>query len=157
MQQREEDPQYVAGKRFLREVFGPQHPYGRVTEGEAATIDAITRADIVAFYTRMYRPETTVISLVGDLSGAETRTLMERYFGGWKASGTAGGQRPSVSGGAAIRRKRCSIDRDVTQARTIVLGHTGISPGPIPIFYAAQVMNYILGGGGFSSRLMRCA
>lgn len=152
LQQREEDPQYVAGKRFLREVFGPQHPYGRVTEGEAATIDAMTRADIVAFYTRMYRPETTVISLVGDLSGAEARTLMERFFGGWKRSGIAGSQRPSVPA-VQPSAKKVLIDRDVTQA-TIVLGHTGISRTN-PDFYAAQVMNYILGGGGFSSRLMQ--
>jgi len=152
LQQREEDPQYVAGKRFLCEVFGSQHPYGRVTEGEAATIDAITRADIVAFYTRMYRPDTLVISLVGDLSGTEARTLMERFFGGWKARGTAGGQRPSVPAVQPLAKK-VLIDRDVTQA-TIVLGHTGISRTN-PDFYAAQVMNYILGGGGFSSRLMQ--
>lgn len=152
LRQREEDPQYVASRRFLREVFGPDHPYGRVIEGSPATLDAVSRDDIADFYARHYRPEQTVIALVGDVTAAEARAMMEQYFGGWSARAAA----PAAAAPATapqISTQRVVIDRDVTQA-TIVFGHSGIARSN-PDYYAVQVMNYILGGGGFSSRLMQ--
>lgn len=152
LRQREEDPQYVANRRFLREVFGPNHPYGRVIEGTPGTLDAISRADVVGFYGRYYRPDNTVIAVVGDLTAAEARRMMEHYFGTWSVRAV-----PSSAG--AVEQvpqptaKRVVINRDVTQA-SIVFGHAGIARNN-PDYYAVQVMNYILGGGGFASRLMQ--
>ncbi len=151
LQQREEDPQYVASKRFQKEVFG-QHPYGRVTEGDPSTLDVISRADVQAFYQRAYQPENTVIALVGALSAPEARQLMERFFGGW----TGRTERPATAIIPSVEQsqaKRVIVNRDLTQA-SVVFGHRGISRA-VCDYYAVQVMNYILGGGGFASRLMQ--
>lgn len=151
LQQKEEDPQHVAGKRFLKEVYG-QHPYGRQVEGDPATISSITRNDIQDFYARTYRPDNTVIALVGDISPAEARQLAERFFGGWAARK----DRPESASTLPLQqpeKKRILLNRDVTQA-SIVFGHEGIARNH-PDYYAVQVMNYILGGGGFASRLMQ--
>ncbi|KAF0178167.1 MAG: processing peptidase [Nitrospirae bacterium] len=152
LRQREEDPQYVANKRFLKEVFGSPHPYGRPVEGEAATLDAVSRADIGDFYARFYRPDRAVITLVGDLSAAEARQLTERFFSAWKARSEAP-VTTTPSGVPKTVAKQLIIDRNLTQA-SIVLGHEGISRSN-PDYYAVQVMNYVLGSGGFASRLMQ--
>jgi zinc protease len=151
LQQKEEDPQHVAGKRFLKEVYG-QHPYGRQVEGDPAAITAITRNDIQDFYARTYRPDNTVMAMVGDISPAEARQLAERYFGGWAART----DRPAPASTLSVQqpeKKRVILNRDVTQA-SIVFGHDGIARSHTD-YYAVQVMNYILGGGGFASRLMQ--
>jgi zinc protease len=153
LQQRQDDPQYVAGKAFLREVFGSDHPYGRPTEGNETSLDAITRTDIIAFFSQSYRPDNTVIAIVGDVSAPDARILLERYFGAWSAMNrSALTQRKALSSPQLVEKKLL-IDRDVTQA-SIVFGHVGISRND-PDYYAVQVMNYILGGGGFASRLMQ--
>lgn len=150
MRQSEEDPAFVAARAFRKEVFG-DHPYGRVLEGSNETIDLIKREDIVKFYSDFFSPNNSILSVSGDLSREELDLLINKYIGGWKKSGM-----PEVKLSKTDQsktRKVIKIDRDLTQAN-IVLGNLGISREH-PDFYAVSVMNYILGGGGFSSRLMQ--
>lgn len=145
----EEDPGTVAGKAFAKELFG-EHPYGRPSVGTEETVSRITRDDILEFYSRYYAPNNTIVSVVGDVTEAEIRKLLGQYFGDWKPKDvTAASMAPAVP---LQQRKVVTVDRDLTQA-TIQLGHLGIKREN-PDFYAVVVMNYILGGGGFSSRMM---
>jgi len=149
LRQSEEDPSFVAAKAFKKAVYNDL-PYGRLLTGNSETLDSLGREDIVRFHSVYYRPNNSLLSVVGDLTEDELRSLIGRFLSGWKASEVPG--RPLVP--TPPRRKEAIlIDKDLTQAN-IILGHAGIRRQN-PDYYAVSVMNYILGGGGFSSRLMQ--
>jgi zinc protease len=150
LRKRREDPGEVAREAFNELVFG-KHPYGRPLEGTDASLAAITREDIVRFYRDHYSPDRTIVTVVGDVEPKEITAQLRALLGAWP-KGTA---RVERAGQAAPLRDKAlvkKIDRSVTQAN-IILGHQGIRRDN-PDFYAVTVMNYILGGGGFSSRLV---
>jgi zinc protease len=146
----EDDPTFVASREFKKALFG-DHPYGRLVTGTAETIDSITREDIVRFHKKFYVPDNAVMAVVGDLTFDEVTGLIKRYFGDWKKSG--GLRLSEETAVPAVGGRTIIIDRDLTQA-TIILGHGGVARDD-PDYYALSVMNYILGGGGFASRLMQ--
>lgn len=146
----EEDPDFLAERAFKKEIFG-EHPYGRLIEGSVDTIDAIKRKDLITFYSAYFLPNNSILSVVGDLTEEELNSLIKTYLKDWKKADL-----PSiVTHGFNIGKvkRTVQIDKDLTQAN-IILGHIGIRRDN-PDYYAISVMNYILGGGGFSSRLMQ--
>jgi zinc protease len=147
--QQQEDPGDVASKAFLKAVFG-ENPYGRPVEGTAASIDAITRADIVGFHNAHYAPNNTIMAVSGDISADELTSLINKYFKGWRKKDIP--VRPVAATPPGAGTRVIKIQKEITQAN-IILGHSGITRDN-PDYYAVQVMNYILGGGGFASRLM---
>jgi zinc protease len=154
LKKREEDPSYVAGREFSKKIFGP-FPYARPVEGSVESIAGIVRDDAVRFYDSYYRPDNAVLVVVGDLNKEELLRLLNRYFAPWKPAQMQAGEKDSAQQPRTVLKKpRIEvIDRDVAQAN-IVLGRNGISRGN-PDYYAVQVMNYVLGGGGFASRMMK--
>jgi zinc protease len=149
IQAAKDDPEVVAGKAFAPLVFGA-HPYGTPVEGLEATVPTLTREEAVAFHRTYYRPNNAVLVLVGDLTPREARRVARTAFGAWEKQPIPAVTVPAVQ---PIDDRRVSlIEKDLTQA-TVVLGHLGIARTD-PDFYAVMVMNYILGGGSFSSRLM---
>ncbi|MBM4137325.1 MAG: insulinase family protein, partial [Nitrospira sp.] len=83
LKQREEDPSFLAGRAFKKEVFG-EHPYGRLIEGSVETIDNIKREDLIRFYSDYFLPNNSILSVVGDLTSDELDTFIKRYLGEWK-------------------------------------------------------------------------
>jgi len=150
LKSKEEDPGFLASREFKKALFG-SHPYGRLISGTADSIDNITREDLVEFHLSHYAPENSVMSVVGDVEPEEVEKLIEKYFAKWTAKKVSKQALPKVE---AVRvRETIKIDKDLTQA-TIKLGHIGVSRDN-PDYYSLSVMNYILGGGGFASRLMQ--
>lgn len=149
LRQSEEEPSFVAARAFKKAVY-KDLPYGRLVTGSAETLDAIGREDIVKFHSEHYTPNNVILSVVGDLTDDEVRSLLDRFLSGWKASGVPV-RRPVPA--PANKMETVLIDKDLTQAN-IILGHAGVRREN-PDYYALTVMNYILGGGGFSSRLMQ--
>ena len=145
-----DDPGSVASKAFYKAVF-KNHPYGIPGEGDEESVVNISRDDIVKFFNTYYRPNNTIMAVVGDVDIKEVVTLIETYFKSWKKAEISFPTIPSA--GKVEKKESVLIDRDITQAN-IMLGHVGISRDN-PDFYAVHVMNYILGGGGFSSRLTK--
>lgn len=150
LKRREEEPSFLADRAFRKEVFGA-HPYGRLVEGSAETIDAIKREDVTRFYAEYFLPNNSILSIAGDVSPDDVSSMIKRYLDEWKKTDL-----PPT----AVKRtdeqktkKVIKIDKDLTQAN-ILLGNLGISRDN-PDYYAVSVLNYILGGGGFSSRLMQ--
>jgi zinc protease len=144
-----DDPGAVAGKAFSQLVF-TGHPYSWPVNGTAETLPAIGRADVEAFHAREYLPNRTILSVVGDVTVEQARALVDKHLGAWQK-----GPEPArtTASPAAIDKPIVKlIDKELTQT-TLVLGHLGISRTN-PDYYAVTVMNYILGAGGFSSRLM---
>lgn len=144
-----DDPGAVAGKAFSQLVF-TGHPYSWPVNGTEETLPAISRTDVQTFHAREYLPNQTILSVVGDVTVEQARTLIDKHFGSWPK-----GPEPArtAAAPAAIDKPVVKlIDKELSQT-TLVLGHVGISRTN-PDFYAVTVMNYILGAGGFSSRLM---
>ncbi|HTN43175.1 MAG TPA: pitrilysin family protein [Nitrospiria bacterium] len=144
-----DQPGEVADKAFNQIVFGA-HPYHRPSEGTEQTLPGITRADVSQFYERYYHPNNTIMTIVGDITEAEALDLLKTYFGSWARAPI-----PTLTIPPAVGLEKPVvklIDKNLTQAN-IILGHLGIDRKN-PDYYAVTVMNYILGGGGFSSRLM---
>lgn len=145
-----DDPEAVAHKAFQALIFG-RHPYATPVQGREETLPAISRQDLVAFHTHYYRPNNTIIAIVGDLTVAEALSQVKRVFGRWENRPVAPPAPPEPP--RLGRRTVTLINRDLTQAN-VVLGHLGI-PRQHADYYAVSVMNYILGGGGFSSRILK--
>jgi len=147
---REEDPDFLASREFKKALFG-SHPYGRLISGTSESIDNIIREDLVEFHSTYYVPDNSVMSVVGDVRPEEVDKLIDKYFSKWDSKKDASPSTPKVE--VVRKRQTIKIDKDLTQA-TIKLGHTGVSRDN-PDYYSLSVMNYILGGGGFASRLMQ--
>lgn len=163
LKQSEDDPSFIANRAFKKAVYGNQ-PYGRLVTGTEETINKITRDDLIRFHFEYYRPNNSILSVVGNLTDSELKEIIERYFGKWESRDV-----PLAKKEASTERKKegspknqeifwgkrevLLVDKDLTQAN-ILIGHSGIKREN-PDYYAVSVMNYILGGGGFSSRLMQ--
>lgn len=145
----EDEPMVVASRAFAKNLYG-SFPYGHPVRGTPQGLSAITRNDLVEFHRRYYRPNNAVLCLVGDLTPDEARQWATKTFGGWAATPIPPSKLPPIP--PLSQRKEVVIDKDISQAN-IILGSLGITRKN-PDFYAFQVMNYILGGGGFASRLM---
>jgi len=148
LQSREEDPGWVAQRAFLEQLY-PQHPYGRLVEGQAATLAALKRDDVVAFHQTYFRPNNAIIAVAGDITQEKFVKLLQTHLAEWQREDIPDISWPEEQQPAA---KQITIDKKVTQAN-VIMGHIGIARAN-PDYYAVQVMNYILGGGGFGSRLM---
>ncbi len=147
---REDKPGFVASKAFQKEVFG-MHPYGRLASGRSETLDRIKRDDLIDYHLTYYASNNAIMSVVGDITPEEVNSLLKEYFSGWLARKIKTPPLPEIK--RIKNRKIVVIDKDLTQAN-IILGHLGISRDN-PDYYKVSVMNYILGSGGFASRLMQ--
>ncbi len=144
-----DQPSILADKAFDAIVFG-KHPYGRPANGTPKTVSQIARKHLVQFHRAYYDPNNTVIAVVGDIRDARALDLIKKHFGAWAQRSSPQDKIPSPP--ALSQPMVKVIDKNLTQAN-IILGHIGIERAN-PDFYAVSVMNYILGGGGFSSRLV---
>jgi zinc protease len=146
----EEEPGYTAMVAFAKLLFG-NGPYGHPTEGFANTVAKFTPGDVRNFYHRYYRTGDAVIAVVGDVNLDTVRARIEQELAG--PAGTVPSQAEPDAPNAAPGIRADLVNRNVAQAN-LILGSGGIARSN-PDYYKVQVMNYILGGGGFSSRLMR--
>jgi zinc protease len=149
LKQSEEEPSFLAAKAFKKAVFGDL-PYGRLVSGTPETIDHISREEIQKFHSLYFRPNNSILAVVGDITEGELNALVARFMEEWKSAEVPA---RTLALETERERKTILIDRDLTQAN-ILLGHSGIRRDH-PDYYAVSVMNYILGGGGFSSRLVQ--
>jgi zinc protease len=148
IQSAEDEPDEVAEKAFHKALF-LKGPYDHPTEGTKESLPRIRRDGLLQFYQAYYHPNNAILTVVGDLTRDEIKTKIISRFEKWPV-----GKVPdtSVTNRFAQDRQSIKIDRSITQAN-IIIGHRGVSRDN-PDYYAITVMNYVLGGGGFSSRLM---
>jgi zinc protease len=149
IQRQKEEPEVIAGEAFTKMVFGA-HPYGKVNDDVAAFLPKLTRQDVADFHARRYGPNTSIMAIVGDITEAEALSLLKEYFRDWKTVEKSEPRHPAPPPIKKLTVRK--MDKNITQAN-IAIGQVGISREN-PDYYAVSVMNYILGGGGFSSRLM---
>jgi zinc protease len=145
----EDEPGVVASRAFHRRLFG-DNPYAHPPKGTLQDLTTINSKDLVAFHEKYYRPNNAILTIVGDLSPEEAKEWVTKIFGEWKTAPVPDLKVPSPPDLKNI--EKIIIDKGITQAN-IIWGCLGIARNN-PDFYALQLLNYILGGGGFSSRLM---
>ena len=144
----EADPGEVASKAFFRALYGP-HPYAHDESGEAAAIPALTRADLQAFYRAHYTASNAVIALMGDVSRAEAERIAAQIAAGLPQ----GKALPDVPAARPVPPTTQRIAHPSAQSH-VLIGALGMARDD-PDFFPLFVGNYVLGGGGFDSRLMR--
>lgn len=146
----EKDQPGVVGQRAFDELVFGDHPYHRPIQGTEESLVRIKTSDLLEFYEKYYRPNNTVMAIVGDVSVSEVRDMIVQHFGEWTSSPIQDALVPKAP--SLDKTVIKLIDRNISQAN-IILGHIGITRQN-PDYYTVLVMNYILGGGGFSSRLL---
>ncbi len=146
-----EDPGYLAGRALLAMLYDG-HPYGTPVSGTEATLASLTLEDCRNYWRRVAGPAGVVITAAGDADGKDLAGRLRRSLGAWLSAGGSvfkeAPPHPPRSGDSELKK----INGPFTQT-TILLGERGITRND-PAYYALQVFNYSLGGGGFSSRLL---
>ena len=148
IQAAEDQPEDVAEKAFKENLF-LSGPYRHPIEGTKKSLPSITRETLARLYKNYYHPNHSILAVVGDITQEEVKAKLVPRFEKWPKGKSSDAPVQNVF---AKGPKTVKIDRMLTQA-SIILGHAGVSREN-PDYYALTVMNYILGGGGFSSRLM---
>jgi zinc protease len=139
-------PDVIAGRALWSAMY-PQHSYGR--SSTPASIEAIHRDDLEAFYRDHYRAGDAVVTIVGDIGRPEAELVALRL-----TAGLPGGLAPSAA--EALHSQAAGelrLPHPAAQAH-VLIGMPALKRGD-PDFFALQVGNYTLGGGGFVSRLVR--
>ncbi len=143
------DPDWLA-TRTLFETALPDHPYDRPSRGTAATLAGLTAEDLRGFVRTRFARDNLVIGVAGDITAAQLGEALDRIFGGLPANA----ELPDIadvapSGGGQL----VLVDRAGPQS-VVLMAQPGIARDD-PDYYAAYVLNHILGGGSFTSRLTR--
>jgi zinc protease len=141
-------PGSIVSRTFNRLVYG-EHPYGLRSSGEIESVARITRDDLTAFHQRHYGARNAVIAIMGDVSREEANVIAERVAAGLPQSQGAAPALPPVE--AKLEKVTRLIPHHASQSH-IVIGGLGIARGD-PDYFPLYVGNYVLGGGGFASRI----
>lgn len=139
------NPGALASRMFDRQVFGTAHPYGRRSTPQ--TVAAITRDDLAAFHRTHFVPGNALLVVSGDVTPAQAQEMARRWFGEW-----SGGAAPRDAFPTPPARERAQIylvHRPNSVQSSLYVGNVGLSPDD-PDYYAAQVLNMVLGLSGDS-------
>jgi zinc protease len=143
-----EEPHAMAQRAWFRAAF-PNHPYGRGSRGTPAGLAAVTAADLAAWVPLHLTRDILLIGVSGDIAPAQLAPLLDRVFGDLTATAV----RPPVPDATpAAPGALMQIDRALPQS-VVLFGKSGIKRSD-PDYYAAYILNHILGGSAFNSRLM---
>lgn len=147
LQREEMRPGDLAGRRWWEKAFAG-HPYGHSTHGTVDSLKAINASDLRTYAHRIFARDTLKIGIVGDIDAATAGKLIDRVFGKLPAKADlfpVPDTMPKALG------DRIPVELDVAQS-ALVLGAPGMKRSD-PDFVTAYVVNHILGGGVFTSRL----
>jgi zinc protease len=142
------DPDKVASNAWFKLAF-PGHAYGRPANGTAETIAAITRDDLEAYRTRTFARSNLKVVAVGDIDAPTLQKLLDDVFGALPAKADLV---PVPAMKLAEKGQQMVVDMPVPQS--VAVFGAGAMARKHPDFMPAFVLNHILGGGGFASKLM---
>lgn len=146
IRRRNDSPGQIVSREFNHLIYGA-HPYGRVLEWE--TVKKLTRDDLIAFHRKYYKPNNILLGVAGDFKKAEVVAKLKQVFADWKPEPVDFPPLPKVADqpnpGVYV------IAKEINQTN-VTMGHLGCDFNN-PDIYAISVMNFILGGGSFTSRM----
>ncbi|TMK10615.1 MAG: insulinase family protein [Alphaproteobacteria bacterium] len=143
------NPRSLSGRLWMHDAF-EKHPYGSSVDGSEESVGAITRDDLAAFVGARFHRSGLFVGVVGDIDKTEAATLIDRIFGDLPkgADETEIAETKPLDDGALV------ISRAAVPQSVVTFGQAGPKRDD-PAWYAAYVLNEILGGGGFRGRLMK--
>lgn len=142
----------ISGNISNAMCYGLDHPYGE--QQTEKTTEAITREDLVNYYTQYFRPNISYLVIVGDIEADEARAQADKYFGSWEAGDVP--MAPAFSQPTAPEGNRVAFVPLKGAVQSVIeITHPIAMPPGHPDAIAASVMNNILGGGVFGGRLMQ--
>lgn len=142
-------PAQLGRRTFQQTIYPENHPFYAFPTAES--LKQITREDLLAFYQQHYRPDTAVLTLLGNFDPAKVRSLLETQLASWQTQG-----QPPVANYPQVQ-----LPQKIVQLNPVIpgkaqavtyLGYRGIDRKD-PRFYASLVLNQIIGGDTLSSRL----
>ncbi len=137
----------IRGREFAELIYGSDSPYAR--QATYATIDNISRDDLVAFHAEYFHPDRMILGLAGDFDAEQAIRLVREVFGAWPAGPEL--EEPAVEYRQEPNPGVFHVEKnDITQA-FVRIGHLGITRDN-PDYYAVEMMNQVL-GGSFAARL----
>jgi zinc protease len=131
-------------------AFGSDHPYGRPVQGLPSTVERIARADLAKFHETYWKPGSSALIFVGDVTLREATDLARKSFGGW-----SGGTAPAVTippAQPASAGKLYLVDRQ-DAAQTVISQFLPAPPRKTDDYYSLHLADAVWGGGGFGTRL----
>ncbi|MGH9748348.1 MAG: M16 family metallopeptidase [Candidatus Polarisedimenticolia bacterium] len=149
LRRRWDDPGTIAALQFRLLAYGADSPWARLVT--AASIGRIGRDDLVGFHRRYLHPNNAVFGIAGDFDPKAMTRLLEETFGGWSRAKITP---PAVPRVADTVPAGLHLVRKPLPQTSVRLGHLGLNrfhPDKFPV----KILNFILGDGGFSSRLVR--
>ncbi|HET8727139.1 MAG TPA: pitrilysin family protein [Alphaproteobacteria bacterium] len=141
------EPDWIARRAYYDAAF-PDHPYGQPSRGTIETLANIEIADLRAFVDNRFARDNLVVGVAGDISAEELGRVLDDVFGSLPEHAAPLDVPPTE---AQARGETILVRRDGPQSE-LLMAQEGIARDD-PDYYAAIVMNYLLGGGGFESRL----
>ncbi|OKH28253.1 peptidase M16 [Nostoc calcicola FACHB-389] len=141
---RNDDPNGIASREFRKLLYGKDSAYGRTTE--YATVDRVSREDLIEFYQQYFHPNNMILGIVGDFEPKKMRSLIQAKFGDWKPNPKiAKPQLPEVSpantGGVFF------VNQPQLTQSSVLIGHLG-GQFNSPDYPALNVLNEVLNGFG---------
>lgn len=152
IRRRQDQPQSIAGREFYKLVYGPSHPLAR--ESTVESVQQITRNDLLAFHARFIQPNGIILGVAGDFEKGPMLAALRKRFGGWPP-GIVPVMPPALSeeDRASAQRVVRFIGKGTTQTH-LRAGHLSVREND-PDYPALSVLNDILGGSSFRSRLFQ--
>lgn len=147
-QRRNDEPFRLAITEFRKLVFGAEHRLSKLPSPQ--TIKAIRRADLQAFHRDHIHPKALRLAIVGDFEKTALLAQIQASLGAWNAQGKP---TPPVAPLPSKTKPRIALLRRPLPQSLILVGHLGLRRHD-PDAMAGMIMNHILGGGDFASRLM---
>lgn len=141
------DPYDIAADAFAKMAYG-DHPYAFATNGTAESVTALTRDDLLAAHRAVLARDRIYVGAVGDITAQELGALLDELLGDLPATGAPMPPRAEVSIPPGV-----TVVDFATPQSVALFGQPGIAQSD-PDFFAALILNQILGGGSFESRLM---
>ena len=147
LRQDAKDPSTLASRQFRALAFG-DHPYATTGDGTESSVTALSRDDMIAAHRATIARDRVYVAAAGDISAADLGALLDTLLSGLPATGAPLPDRApmNLTGGITVQ------DFPGPQS-TVIFGHQGIKRDD-PDFFAASILNEILGGSRFSARLM---
>jgi zinc protease len=142
-----EDPDRIASLALIKQLF-PDHPYGRTLRGTSESIGRITANDLRGFVKERLARSDLLIGVVGDIRPDELGALLDKTFMALPKTGSA----ETIQNVAPRSAGKTVVIRKPVPQSAIVFAQAGLKRDD-PDYYTAVVLNHILGGGGFTSRL----
>ena len=150
IRQDEDSPATVALDGLMGLLYPDGHPYGRRTKGTLASVEAMTRQDLVDFHAARFSPAGLMVVIVGDVPAARAVAAAERAFGDWKGVEQTSVRVPPVTC-VSLRQQLVLPMMNKAQA-DVAYGVTAV-PRADPDYYALTLMNNVLGQYGLGGRL----